>query len=161
MRKRLFNQQSEPRSREAQKTWRLSVKAKIMMALLALMLIPQGMWAQGAMPTGTLRIGGDSDLSGYGGAVSYDETTNTLSLNGATVLDAIENDHTSISTLTVVFSGTNTINTSSGSLGPCISGSGSIVFKASSPDADPRLLLCICKELLFASVTWVPPIQRL
>jgi hypothetical protein len=46
MRKRLFNQQSEPRSREAQKTWRLSVKAKIMMALLALMLIPQGTWAQ-------------------------------------------------------------------------------------------------------------------
>lgn len=99
------------------------------------MLIPQGMWAQGAMLTGTLRIGGDTDLSRYGVTVSYDETTNTLSLNGATVLDAIENDHTSISTLTVVFSGTNTINTSSGYLGPCISGSGSIVFKASSPDA--------------------------
>ena len=46
MRKRLFNQQSEPRSRKAQKTWRLSVKAKIMMALIVLMLIPQVTWAQ-------------------------------------------------------------------------------------------------------------------
>ena len=46
MRKRLFYQQSEPGSRQAQKTWRTSVLARIMMALFALMLIPQGTWAQ-------------------------------------------------------------------------------------------------------------------
>ena len=46
MKKRLFNQQSEPGSREAATAQRLSVKARIMMALFALMLIPQGAWAQ-------------------------------------------------------------------------------------------------------------------
>lgn len=46
MRKRLFNQQSEPGSRIAATAQRLSVKARIMMALFALMLIPQGTWAQ-------------------------------------------------------------------------------------------------------------------
>ena len=49
MRRRLINQQSEPRFRETAKTLRLSVKARIMMALFALMLIPQGTWAQGAV----------------------------------------------------------------------------------------------------------------
>ncbi len=46
MKRRLINQQSEPRSREAANPLRLSVKARIMMALFALMLIPQGAWAQ-------------------------------------------------------------------------------------------------------------------
>lgn len=46
MRKRLFYQQSEPGSRIAATAQRLSVKARIMMALFALMLIPQAAWAQ-------------------------------------------------------------------------------------------------------------------
>ena len=127
MRKRLFYQQSEPGSRVAATAQRLSVKARIMMALFALMLIPQGAWAQGGI-TGTLTIDNISDLSGYAGAVAYDETTNTLSLKNANVMGVIENTHTSINTLTVEIEGNNSINTSSS--GSCISGSGSIVFKA-------------------------------
>lgn len=46
MTKRLFYQQSEPGSRIAATAQRLSVKARIMMALFALMLIPQVTWAQ-------------------------------------------------------------------------------------------------------------------
>ena len=91
MRKRLFNQQSEPRSREAQKTWRLSVKAKIMMALLALMLIPQGAWAQGDVDymwydtsTGkfvksTVTSGNYTTLTGNSSASLADGTTYVVS----------------------------------------------------------------------------------
>lgn len=91
MRKRLFNQQSEPRTREAQKTGRLSVKAKIMMALLALMLIPQGAWAQGDVDymwydtsTGkfvksTVTSGNYTTLTGNSSASLADGTTYVVS----------------------------------------------------------------------------------
>lgn len=57
MKKRLFNQKSEPGSRIAATAQRLSVKARIMMALFALMLFPMTLFSQG---TGTydLKIGG-------------------------------------------------------------------------------------------------------
>ena len=90
MRKRLFNQQSEPRSREAQKTRRLSVKAKIMMALIALMLIPQGTWAQdvdyfaydtstGKFVKSTVTSGNYTTLTGNSSASLADGTTYVVS----------------------------------------------------------------------------------
>ena len=95
MKKRLFNQQSEPGSRVAATAQRLSVKAKIMMALFALMLIPQGAWAQYYLKIGNQEFSGDgtTSLSGLqdftgiitGGSVVYDHSSHTLSLNGATI----------------------------------------------------------------------------
>lgn len=99
MRKRLFNQQSEPRSREAATVQRLSVKARIMMALFALMLIPQGTWAQYDLKIGNQEFSGSgiTDLSALSefagiitrGSVVYNHNSHTLSLNGATISGSI------------------------------------------------------------------------
>ena len=138
MRKRLFNQQSEPRSREAQKTWRLSVKAKIMMALIALMLITQGAWAQGAAGSSyNLWIGGtqvtdanksslhihdnslgsasgaDSVLitnSTVGGSLTFDSDNSMLILKNVNLQREIRSG---LDNLTIRFEGTNMINSES------------------------------------------------
>lgn len=94
MTKRLFYQQSEPGSRIAATAQRLSVKARIMMALFALMLIPQGAWAQGTTYY-DLWIDGTQVSSANerdvfdDGKVSYDNSTGTLTLDGVTLSGAI------------------------------------------------------------------------
>ena len=122
MRKRLFNQQSEPRSREAQKTWRLSVKAKIMMALLALMLIPQGVWAQTNydLLIGNTKVTSankeniaidlppDSIVIAAGGSISYDPSSYTLTLNNVELKREITSE---LPKLTIRFVGNNKVNT--------------------------------------------------
>ena len=93
MKKRLFNQQSEPGTRVAATAQRLSVKAKIMMALFALMLIPQGAWAYDLWIGGQQVNYSNQDLTPHqefhnvitGGSVVYDHNSHTLSLNGATI----------------------------------------------------------------------------
>ncbi|MBO4891807.1 MAG: hypothetical protein J5502_04310 [Prevotella sp.] len=95
MTKRLFYQQSEPGSRIAATAQRLSVKARIMMALFALMLIPQGTWAQYYLKIGNQEFSGSgiTDLSALSefagvitdGSVVYNHNSHTLSLNGATI----------------------------------------------------------------------------
>ena len=128
MRKRLFNQQSEPRSREAQKTWRLSVKAKIMMALLALMLIPQGVWAQTYYDLwiGTTRMssqytdvsqalldnnrGSDIEI-GSGGSMTFDAATSKLVMNNVKLKCMIQSD---LPELIVEFSGVCELGASKG-----------------------------------------------
>ena len=138
MKKRLFNQQSEPRSREAQKTWRLSVKAKIMMALIALMLITQGAWAQGTAGSSyNLWIGGtqvtdanksslhihnnslgsasgaDSVLitnSTVGGSLTFDSDNKVLILKNVNLQREIRSG---LDNLTIRFEGTNKINSDS------------------------------------------------
>lgn len=71
MTKRLFYQQSEPGSRIAATAQRLSVKARIMMALFALMLIPQGAWAQG---TGDYPITINHYVGGYKQSIAINST---------------------------------------------------------------------------------------
>ena len=108
MRKRLFNQQSEPRSREAQKAWWLSVKAKIMMALFALMLMSQGSLAQVYIKHNDTWY----DTSGFAavafgdGTVSYSTTTGVLTLNNATINGCIY----SFGSLNIQLIGINTID---------------------------------------------------
>ena len=108
MRKRLFNQQSEPGSCEAQKIWRLSVKAKIMMALFALMLMSQGSLAQVYIKHNDTWY----DTSGFAavafgdGTVSYSTTTGVLTLNNATINGCIY----SFGSLNIQLIGINTID---------------------------------------------------
>ena len=89
MKKRLFNQQSEPGSREAATAQRLSVKARIMMALFALMLIPQGTWAQSPYP---VYIGSEqltsANIGNYPG-MSYSPDTQVLTLDNTTLTSTI------------------------------------------------------------------------
>ena len=108
MRKRLFNQQSEPRSRETQKTWWLSVKAKIMMALLALMLMSQGSLAQVCIKhNDTWYYTSDFATVAFGdGTVSYSTTTGVLTLNNATINGCIY----SFGSLNIQLIGINTID---------------------------------------------------
>lgn len=126
MRKRLFNQQSEPGSREAATAQRLSVKARIMMALFALMLIPQGTWAQGAAGNSyNLWIGGTQVTDANAGNV-FAGTTNdgkvkfipdanttnagTLKLTGLQITGDITSG---LAGLTIEISGDNTLHASS------------------------------------------------
>ena len=136
MRKRLFNQQSEPRSRETQKTWRLSVKAKIMMALFVLMLIPQGAWAQTGSQTYLLWIGStqvddwnkDNVLQGdpiNNGTVRYVSETSTLYLSGVNLDDDITSGEGS---LKIVISGTNIIGSYKGFIKNTMSGDRSLTI---------------------------------
>ena len=121
MRKRLFNQQSGSRSRETQKTWRTSVLARIMMALFALMLIPQAMWAQsgdypitlnnynsqGYKVTTSINSNNKGNVLNDGTvSFSYNSTYNTgiLTLNGTTFNGYIESQ---LDALTIEFSGKN------------------------------------------------------
>ena len=82
MRKRLFNQKPEPGARVAQKPQRLSVKAKIMMALFALMLIPQVTWAQG---TGDYPITFKHYVAGYIQSIAINSTNEGDVLNDGKV----------------------------------------------------------------------------
>lgn len=119
MTKRLFYQQSEPGSRIAATAQRLSVKAKIMMALFALMLIPQATWAQTYYPlTFNNYVGGYSniiniDTSNEGDVLGdgkvkffYNSSDNTgrLVLTGTTFNGYINSE---LDALTIEFSGEN------------------------------------------------------
>ena len=128
MTKRLFYQQSEPGSRIAATAQRLSVKARIMMALFALMLIPQGAWAQGAAGNSyNLWIGGtqvtdanrgnllaakpDSVLltdPTVTGSLSFESDNNTLILNNVELKCEISSE---LPNLTIRFVGINKVNT--------------------------------------------------
>lgn len=126
MTKRLFYQQSEPGSRVAATAQRLSVKARIMMALFALMLIPQGAWAQGSAVTNyALWIGNyqvtsdnneniaqalhpDSIKVETGGSISFDPSSNTLILNNVELKREITSE---LPYLIIRFSGSNKVNT--------------------------------------------------
>lgn len=128
MKKRLFNQQSEPGSREAATAQRLSVKARIMMALFALMLIPQGAWAQGAAGNSyNLWIGGTQVTDANKGAIlSPDRGDSVKVINSAEtwslefdsersalILKNIEIQReirSGLDNLTIRFEGTNKIN---------------------------------------------------
>lgn len=130
MKKRLFNQKPEPGSRIAATAQRLSVKAKIMMALFALMLIPQGVWAQGTAGNSyNLWIGGtrvtdankdailtpgrDSVIvtdATAGGSIKFDSDNNVLILKNVNLQREIRSG---LDNLTIRFEGTNKINSAS------------------------------------------------
>lgn len=128
MRKRLFYQQSEPGSRVGATAQRLSVKARIMMALFALMLIPQGTWAQGAAGNSyNLWIGGTQVTDANKGAIlSPDRGDSVKVINSAEtwslefdsersalILKNIEIQReirSGLDNLTIRFEGTNKIN---------------------------------------------------
>ena len=128
MTKRLFYQQSEPGSRIAATAQRLSVKARIMMALFALMLIPQGAWAQGAAGNSyNLWIGGTRVTDANKGAIlspgrgdsvkvinsaetwslEFDSERSVLILKNVDIQREIRSG---LDNLTIRFEGTNKIN---------------------------------------------------
>lgn len=119
MTKRLFYQQSEPGSRVAATTQRLSVKARIMMALFALMLIPQVTWAQTYYPlTFNNYVGGYSNITNIDNSNENDvlgdgkvkfiynssDNTGRLILTGTTFNGYINSE---LDALTIEFSGVN------------------------------------------------------
>ena len=150
MRKRLFNQQSEPRSRKAQKTWLLSVKAKIMMALIALMLIPQGTWAQGIVRItyynlwiGNTRVtsGNESDVLSDGKVTfTPDAATNnsgTLTLNEATIDGTI---NSSLDNLIIEIKGSNSLTGTDGYIyNSNANGGGTLTIKKGADDGSLNL----------------------
>ena len=100
MRRRLVNQQLEPR--------RLNALAKILLALFALLLTPNLAWAEdyqlwigGTQVTDANKgnIQSDSITAGY---VSYDSSTQTLTLQNATIIVGV---YSNLSKLTIYFKG--------------------------------------------------------
>lgn len=81
------------------KTRRLNAVTRILMVLFAMMLFPQGTWAQYDLKIGNQEFSGSgiTDLSALsefagvitGGSVVYNHNSHTLSLNGATISGSI------------------------------------------------------------------------
>ena len=131
MRKSLLNNQPELRSREMQKTMRQNAMTKILMALFAILLIPQGLWAQtyyglfiGHYELSSIGSGGQQQFTTVAkgvrvsstnysnitdnciqGKVSYNHDTHTLTLENATINGCIY----SYGDLAIELKGTNTI----------------------------------------------------
>jgi len=116
MRKRFVNHQLELGLCEAQKSKRQNVLNRILLALFAMMFLPIGAWAEDYSIT-VARIvvtsaNASNVLNDNNSSVSYNASTNTLTLNGAYI--AVEGEGVGISywgtdDLTICLKGNNTI----------------------------------------------------